>query len=63
MIFDNTKIKRLVPDYVAAISFARGAKEIIAWHDADPARRPVDARFDVTLDRMIEGYQAAWPKE
>ena len=42
MIFDNTKIKRLVPDYVAAISFARG-NEIIAWHDADPARRPVDA--------------------
>ena len=36
MIFDNTKVKALVPDYVATIPFAEGAREIVAWHDEDP---------------------------
>ena len=35
MIFDNTKVKRLVPDYVATIPYSRGAREIIDWYDAD----------------------------
>ena len=26
MIFDNTKVKRLVPDYVATIPYSRGAR-------------------------------------
>ena len=33
MVFDNTKIKRLVPEYVASIPFSRGAEEIVAWYD------------------------------
>ena len=35
-VFDNTKIRSLVPDRVAPIRFERGAREIVAWHDADP---------------------------
>lgn len=38
MIFDNSKIKRFVPDFAATISLSWGAREIIAWHEADPAR-------------------------
>ncbi|HNT55682.1 MAG TPA: SDR family oxidoreductase [Anaerolineaceae bacterium] len=59
MIFDNSKIKRLVPDYVATIPFARGAAEIIAWHDADPARRQVDAAFNALCDRMVAAAERA----
>jgi hypothetical protein len=62
MIFDNTKIKRLVPDYVAAIPFAHGAKEIVAWFDSDPANRVVDAKLNHTIDRILAAYEAAWPK-
>jgi nucleoside-diphosphate-sugar epimerase len=53
MIFDNTKIKTLVPDYVATIPFEQGAREIIAWHDADPARQAVDPRVNTTVDRLL----------
>jgi nucleoside-diphosphate-sugar epimerase len=53
MIFDNTKIKRLVPDYVARIPFAQGAAEIMAWYDADPARQKVDAALDAQIDAII----------
>ncbi|HNR47271.1 MAG TPA: SDR family oxidoreductase [Anaerolineaceae bacterium] len=59
MIFDNTKIRRLAPDYVATIPFARGAAEIIAWYDADPARRQVDAAFNALCDRMIAAAERA----
>jgi nucleoside-diphosphate-sugar epimerase len=62
MIFDNTKIKRLVPDYVAAIPFAQGAKEIVAWFDGDPANRVVDEKLNQTIDRILAAYESAWPK-
>lgn len=62
VIFDNTKIKRLVPGFVATIPFARGAEEIMAWYDADPARREVNHDFDRMTDRILEAYLAAWPR-
>lgn len=61
VIFDNAKIKRIVPDYVAAIPFARGVQEIINWYDADTARQTVDAELDAQMDRIIAAYEAAWP--
>ena len=61
MIFDNTKIKRIVPEYVATIPFARGAEEIIAWYDADSSRQKIDEPFDRLCDRIIATYQSAWP--
>jgi nucleoside-diphosphate-sugar epimerase len=62
MIFDNTKIKRLVPDFCATIPFAHGAKEIIAWFDADPANRLVDEKLDQMINRILAAYESAWPK-
>jgi nucleoside-diphosphate-sugar epimerase len=61
MIFDNSKVKRLVPDFVASIPFARGVEEIIAWYDADPARRMVNEAVNQLYDRIIAAYEAAWP--
>jgi nucleoside-diphosphate-sugar epimerase len=59
MIFDNTKVKRLVPDFVCSIPFARGAEEIMAWYDADPARQVVDPAFDAMMDRVLAAYGKA----
>jgi nucleoside-diphosphate-sugar epimerase len=53
MIFDNTKIKRIVPGFSATISYAEGAREQLAWYDADPARRAVDTAADALMDRII----------
>ncbi|MGX7671828.1 SDR family oxidoreductase [Plantactinospora sp. DSM 117369] len=57
MVFDNTKLRRLVPDFVATVPFAQGAREIVAWYDADPARQRVDARLDALHDRLVETYR------
>ena len=58
VIFDNAKVRRLVPDYVATIPFAQGAREIVAWYDEDPARQVVDARIDRLLDDLVERFRA-----
>jgi nucleoside-diphosphate-sugar epimerase len=53
MVFDNTKIKRLVPGWTARVPFAVGAREIVAWHDADPERRTVDRSANALWDDLI----------
>jgi nucleoside-diphosphate-sugar epimerase len=62
MIFDNSKIRRLVPDFRPAVPFSRGAEEILAWYDGDPKRRETDGAYGQTLDRMIAAYEAAFPE-
>jgi nucleoside-diphosphate-sugar epimerase len=59
MIFDNTKIKRLVPEFSATIPYARGAREVLAWFDADPARQTLDPTFDAICDRLIASEDQA----
>jgi nucleoside-diphosphate-sugar epimerase len=61
VIFDNTKIKRLVPDFAATIPFSQGAREIVAWYDADPAGQVVDERVDRLIDRIIAAQEAIRP--
>jgi nucleoside-diphosphate-sugar epimerase len=58
VIFDNAKVRALVPDYVATIPFAQGAREIVAWHDEDPARRVIDERVDALMDDLVARYGA-----
>jgi nucleoside-diphosphate-sugar epimerase len=53
LVFDNSKVKRLVPEYVATTSFSAGAREIVAWHDADPSRRVIDTELDTALDAVV----------
>ncbi|MGI8768948.1 MAG: SDR family oxidoreductase [Propionibacteriaceae bacterium] len=57
MIFDNSLVKSLVPDYVATTTFARGVHEIIDWYDADPGRRSVDEETNAVLDGLVERFR------
>ena len=61
MVFDTTKIRRAVPAFAPAIPWARGAEEILAWYDADPARRTVDAAHDALTDRIVAAVEAVRP--
>jgi len=59
MIFDNTKIKRLVPDFSATIPYAVGARQTLAWFEADAARRTIDPAFDALCDRIVAAEERA----
>ncbi|MGD2157137.1 MAG: SDR family oxidoreductase [Anaerolineales bacterium] len=63
MIFDNSKIRRLVPEFHPVIPFWQGAQEIIAWYDADESRRVVDPAVDAIHDRLINAMKGAYPVE
>jgi nucleoside-diphosphate-sugar epimerase len=54
VVFDNTKIKALVPGYVATIPFEQGAREIVAWFDEDPARKVIDERVESTVEKLVQ---------
>jgi nucleoside-diphosphate-sugar epimerase len=55
-VFDNTKIRTLVPGFAARTTFRQGAREVLAWYDADPARQVVDERLDALMDSLVERY-------
>jgi nucleoside-diphosphate-sugar epimerase len=56
-VFDNSKIKKVVPDFVARISFEQGAREIIDWYDADPSRQQVDEEVAALIDKLVAAYR------
>ena len=58
MVFDNSKLREIVPGYRARIPFEQGAREIIAWHDEDPSRQRSDPRLEAAMDKLISVYQA-----
>lgn len=57
VVFDNTKIKRFVPEFGAKVRFAQGIRRTVAWYDADPVRRQVDHDVDAQWDRLIAAYE------
>ena len=57
MVFDNSKLRSVVPDYRPATPFEHGAREIVAWYDADPARQRIDARLDAVMDALVAAYR------
>jgi nucleoside-diphosphate-sugar epimerase len=55
-LFDNSKIKRFVPGFLATIPFVEGIKETIAWFDAESSRRIVRDETNRFLDGLIDTY-------
>lgn len=58
-VFDNTKLKRLVPGFSAKTPFATGIRRTLAWFEADPARQQVDAELNRRWDKLVACYDRA----
>ena len=56
-VFDNTKVQTLVPEFAQTTSIRQGAREIVAWFDADPSRQVTDERLDGLMDQLVERWQ------
>jgi nucleoside-diphosphate-sugar epimerase len=57
-VFDNAKIRSIVPEYKASIPFAQGAQEIVEWYDTHPEQQIVNKEFDAMLDTIFKDYDA-----
>lgn len=58
VIFDNSKVKKIVPDYKATIRFDQGVRIAVANILADKELQRPDPDFDLWTDKMIEVYEA-----
>jgi nucleoside-diphosphate-sugar epimerase len=57
VVFDNSKIKRFVPDYHATVPYFEGVRRTVAWFDGDQMRRQIDEAANARWDRLIEVYE------
>lgn len=61
VVFDNSKIKRFVPDYFCEVNWAEGVRRSLAWFDAHPDFQTVDREMNSVWDRIIASYERAFP--
>jgi nucleoside-diphosphate-sugar epimerase len=56
VVFDNSKVKALVPGFCATIPFAHGAREIAEWHVAQPEDFEFDESIDAAFDALAQRF-------
>lgn len=54
VVFDNTKLKRLVPGFTAKIRFDQGIRMTAAWFEAHPEAQTADPDWDAWTESMIQ---------
>jgi nucleoside-diphosphate-sugar epimerase len=57
VIFDNTKIKTYVPDFLASTPFHQGIRETIEWFLHNPGKQIIDQEKDKIIDQLIEQFR------
>jgi nucleoside-diphosphate-sugar epimerase len=63
VVFENSKIKRFVPEFECVVPFAEGVRRSLAWFEADPARQTIDDDANQLWDRIIASYEKAYPSK
>jgi nucleoside-diphosphate-sugar epimerase len=53
VVFDNSKVKALVPEFICTVPFARGAAQVLSWYDSNPDQQVVDEGLNATFDQLI----------
>ena len=60
VVFDNSKIKRLVPGSNCEVKWSEGFRRSLAWFEAHPEFQTIDNEANQTSDRIIEAYKRAF---
>ena len=62
VIFDNTKIKRIVPGFTATVRFDQGIRRTIEYIYSHPECQRPDPEFDAWMDAMIQQQEKMMEK-
>lgn len=57
VIFNNDKVKRAVPDFVATMRFDQGVRRTLDYIYSHAELQIPDPEFDAWTDRMVEAYE------
>jgi hypothetical protein len=59
VVFDNSKLKRLVPEFTATVRFDQGVRQVLDNILANPDLQKEDPEFDEWCDRVIAALERA----
>lgn len=59
-LFDNTKIKRLVPEFICSTPFRLGIEGSLSYLESHPEVAVVDEDLNQKLDAVLESYKRVW---
>jgi nucleoside-diphosphate-sugar epimerase len=62
VVFDNSKIKRLVPDFRCDVGWAEGVRRSIAWYEAHPQYQTIDTDLERAMDEIVRAMGRAVPQ-
>ncbi|MCK5458156.1 MAG: NAD-dependent epimerase/dehydratase family protein, partial [Melioribacteraceae bacterium] len=62
VVFDNSKIKSLVPDFECTVKYEEGITRSLKWIEEHPSYCEVDEENDRIMDLIIDKYESALPK-
>jgi len=57
VLFDNSKIRRFVPEFTPQISFREGIRRSLAWFDAHPELKVPDKAMNADMDTILERWR------
>jgi nucleoside-diphosphate-sugar epimerase len=60
VVFDNSKIKRFVPDFNCEVDWAEGLRKSLAWFEAYPEFQTMDDDANELWDKIIAAYEKAF---
>jgi len=59
VVFDNSKIKKFVPDFTCEVDWAEGLRHSLAWFEAHPEFQTIDDDANALWDKIIAAYERA----
>jgi nucleoside-diphosphate-sugar epimerase len=59
-VFDNSKLRRIVPGFAARVGFAEGIARSVAWYDEDASRRVPSPVATGNIERVLAAWARAW---
>ena len=62
-VFDNSKIKRFVPDFTCTVPWAEGVRRSLAWFEADASRRTIDEGHNRVIDALVSRLRRLMPQD
>ncbi len=60
VVFDNSKIKRFVPEYNCKVKWSEGVRRALAWFEAHSEFQTIDGESNQLWDKIITGYEKAF---
>jgi hypothetical protein len=56
-LFDNSKIKKVAPNYVSKTGYEDVVQDIVSWYENHLDQQTIDEDFDRRYDELVLSYQ------